>query len=583
MALPAQHGKVLVLGSDTRSFLAVIRSLGRRNIQVDVAWCGEDSPALRSRYVHHRHLLPPPEPDGRWKRPMLQLLERERFDLVIPCNDPSLIPLQEHRGDFERYPLYLLNDKTYRLAFDKSESDRVASSLRIPVPRGIVVEGVSGLPAIESLVTPLVLKPVRSYLAHALEHKNRVLFADTTAEAGDMLTRLLKRSPVLVQEYFDGVGVGVEFIAHNGQPLVTFQHVRLHEPPSGGGSSYRRSTVVDPALGAATQRLIESLNYTGVGMVEFRYNFRTGKWIFVEINGRFWGSLPLAIACGADFPRYLYEMLVEGKRQFPRRYRRGLCSRHWVNDLNWFRQSIASVGLNLVGQLGLIGQVLADLRHLLLLQERSDTLVWDDPKPALRELRQLCCRVWVKVSGTFRRVVTHWAPLRGVLRRRATRRIGKDRTIVFVCKGNICRSPFAQYYAQQIFPASLKFESCGYYPVDNRPCPEQAVRAAERLGVSLSDHRSRLATAEMLDRASVIFTFDEENSRMIRHRFPASRRKTFDLGVMVSAGDVWIPDPYSGTQEEFHRIYARIKQVLDRCAITVALLNEGGGVAGKSP
>ena len=569
MAAPTQKGTVLVLGSDTRSFLSVIRSLGRRGIQVHVAWCSEDSPALRSRYVHRLHPLPPPGPDNRWKQPMLQLLERERFDLVIPCNDPSLIPLQEHRKEFEDYPLYLLDDRTYLLAFDKSESNRVVRSLDIPVPNERLVETTSDVPAIESLTTPLVLKPVRSYLADSLGHKNRVLFADTTAEALKTAGQLLKRSPVLVQEFFDGVGVGVEFIAYEGQLLVTFQHVRLHEPPSGGGSSYRRSATVEPALGEATRRLVAALDYSGVGMVEFRYDFRTGSWIFVEINGRFWGSLPLAIACGADFPRYLYEMLVEGKREFSPRYRRGLCGRNWINDLHWFRQNLSLAGFNPLSQLALAGQMLADLRHVLLLRERSDTLVWDDPKPAFGEMGQLLSGAVVKIAGAFRRVLTHRGPLRGVLRRRATRAIPANATIVFVCRGNICRSPFAQYYAQQVFPASFTIESCGSYPVDNRPCPSQAVQAAQELGVSLGNHRSKLATAALFDRADVIFAFDGRNREMMRDRFPASSGKTFDLGVMMPTGDVWIPDPYGGTREDFHRTYTRIKQALDCCAATL--------------
>ena len=56
-------GRVLVLGSDTRSFLAVVRSLGRAGIEVHVAWCPADAPALGSRYVHTVHSLPPYEVD----------------------------------------------------------------------------------------------------------------------------------------------------------------------------------------------------------------------------------------------------------------------------------------------------------------------------------------------------------------------------------------------------------------------------------------------------------------------------------------------------------------------------------------
>ena len=87
--------KVLVLGKSDSSFLTVIRSLGRRGIAVHIAWCPPTEVAVRSRYVRAIHQLPPFSPvDDAWKRALIALCERERFDLIIPTNDPTIIPLQ---------------------------------------------------------------------------------------------------------------------------------------------------------------------------------------------------------------------------------------------------------------------------------------------------------------------------------------------------------------------------------------------------------------------------------------------------------------------------------------------------------
>jgi hypothetical protein len=76
-----------VLGSDTRSFLSVIRSLGRGRVQVHVAWHHADTPALRSRYVCAAHVLPPyDEQSEAWKTALIALMRREAFDLVLPCD-----------------------------------------------------------------------------------------------------------------------------------------------------------------------------------------------------------------------------------------------------------------------------------------------------------------------------------------------------------------------------------------------------------------------------------------------------------------------------------------------------------------
>src|SRR5208337_127138 len=107
--------KALVLGDDIRSLLGVIRSLGRGEVEVHMAWHPPDSEALRSRYVAHAHSLPVYDrDDDRWMSALIELMDRERFDLVIPCSDPTLVPLQIHRAELEPHGrIYLLADEAF--------------------------------------------------------------------------------------------------------------------------------------------------------------------------------------------------------------------------------------------------------------------------------------------------------------------------------------------------------------------------------------------------------------------------------------------------------------------------------------
>ena len=86
-------GKVLVLGSDTRAFLSVMRSLGRAGLTVHVAGCPAESPARHSRYVSVSHQVPPPGASNQWRAALMSLMETEAFDLVIPCDDLMALPL----------------------------------------------------------------------------------------------------------------------------------------------------------------------------------------------------------------------------------------------------------------------------------------------------------------------------------------------------------------------------------------------------------------------------------------------------------------------------------------------------------
>src|ERR1700722_8572956 len=100
----ATSQKVLVLGDDTRSFLATVRSLGRKGLEVHVVPKDMQSPALRSRYISQIHRLPQYIGDGsEWLRAVIRLLAKEKFALVIPCQDTALLPFHAHRDVLRQY------------------------------------------------------------------------------------------------------------------------------------------------------------------------------------------------------------------------------------------------------------------------------------------------------------------------------------------------------------------------------------------------------------------------------------------------------------------------------------------------
>lgn len=132
--------KVLVLGSDNGGFLSVIRSLGRRGIEVHIAWCPDGAPASRSRYVHRVHRVSRPSTGNGWLEEFSELLKRERFDLVLPTDDPSQIPLQLNRAQLEpRSRLDVLDDHAFAVTFDKIMTRQLAEEMGVPVAPGEVV------------------------------------------------------------------------------------------------------------------------------------------------------------------------------------------------------------------------------------------------------------------------------------------------------------------------------------------------------------------------------------------------------------------------------------------------------------
>jgi predicted ATP-grasp superfamily ATP-dependent carboligase len=112
--------------------------------------------------------------------------------------------------------------------------------------------------------------------------------------------------PVLLQEKISGPGIGVFLLIWDEETKAEFGHRRLREkPPSGGVSVLRESVTVPDDLLDQSERLLHAFQWRGVAMVEYKIDNQTGTPYLMEVNGRFWGSLQLAVDAGVDFPSLL--------------------------------------------------------------------------------------------------------------------------------------------------------------------------------------------------------------------------------------------------------------------------------------
>lgn len=381
--------KILVIGDDTRSFLAIVRSLGRRGLTVHAAPFDAEAPALASRYVARIHHLPncAAAPDA-WCEALHALLREERFALVVPCCDRSILCLDSRRPLFRDFNLALPSPRVIEALFDKARTRDLAARLAVPVTPGrLLDEADTAESLVEAFGLPLVLKPRSSYLLGALRRRGHVTIARTAEEVRLALGRITERRRHLVERHFDGTGIGVSVLAARGRILTAFQHRRLHEPRSGGGSSLRVSEALDPAMLAACRRIVADTGLTGLAMFEFRADRASGAWILVEVNARPWGSMPLPVALGVDFPFYLYELLVHGREVGQVAYPENVRGRNFlINAYDILvRSSDGSLGSVARAALAAGDFTLQPLRWLAG-AEKSDTFVVDDLRPAFREL-----------------------------------------------------------------------------------------------------------------------------------------------------------------------------------------------------
>ena len=193
---------------------------------------------------------------------------------------------------------------------DKERVLETASGVGISVPHQVVLRSPDDISRLDrpNLPFPLVIKPARSVNR---EGNHRIKFSVVHAATLEDLTRALddmspSAYPLLLQQRVIGPGVGIFLLIWDGKVLAEFAHRRLREkPPSGGVSVYRESIAADPSLVARSKALLDRFDWRGVAMIEYKVDSATGTPFLMEINGRFWGSLQLAIDSGVDFPALL--------------------------------------------------------------------------------------------------------------------------------------------------------------------------------------------------------------------------------------------------------------------------------------
>jgi predicted ATP-grasp superfamily ATP-dependent carboligase len=389
---PIGPERVLVIGDDMRIFLSVVRSLGRAGKEVHAVPFDDQSPALRSKYVHRVHAVPAYH-DGpmAWRDALLALLQACQFKLVVPTCDRAILSFDAFRQSFEQFPIALPNAAAMETLFDKHCTRELATSLGIPVAAGRELQpGDTADILIRDFGLPLALKPRRSYWLsrESYDSRGQVAIIRTASDLAARLAAVQDRSRYIVERHFHGVGVGVSVLASTGRITHAFQHRRLREGRS--GSSSRISEHVDRDLLHACEAICRHTGLSGVGMFEFRCNPATRDWVLLEVNARFWGSLPLALSLGVDFPRFLYDLLVLKTERPLVAYPAGIKARNFALDGRNLLADIPRLDVQDLGRwLSDVADFLAQPIRWMTGTERSDTFVRDDLKPALLECARL--------------------------------------------------------------------------------------------------------------------------------------------------------------------------------------------------
>lgn len=552
--------------------LTIARSLSRYGARVDIASHLSTPISARSNCVEHSINYPNPLQDEQGFLKWLQdQIDAEPYDLCIPVTERTVVPLHRHRGRIEGTRLALAPESALEIALDKDRTVILAQQLGIRVPAGRAAQTIEDALAFASdHGYPVVVKPTASIGVNENERVHlSVSYALNEIDLRTQVAHALRHGGVLIQELFRGQGVGIELIADRGQIIFAFQHRRLHEVPlTGGGSSLRESVPVNPELLEASRQLMSAMQWHGVAMVEFKQDQVTGEFRLMEINGRFWGSLPLAVAAGADFPAMLLELLIDGSVKPRPAAQTGIFCRNLQKDIYWHELVLRRDAPPALAKLPSWPMVLRDLLLMFSPRHRFDVQQWRDPRPGIEDLRQ-------SVAGYAKRGAGLLAERRLLRRQRAAwrsdalrGRLRNGSHLLFLCYGNINRSAVAELLAHQWLDERYVLESAGFHRKTERPADPIMVEVAATHGQNLSASRSKQLSSEMVERADAILVMESSHLERAVQLFPSSAEKTFLLGCAApnAVPNGVIADPYGHDREVYEHCYWQIQCCIEALA-----------------
>jgi predicted ATP-grasp superfamily ATP-dependent carboligase len=389
---------ILLLDAEYRQTLAALRAYTRMGLSVGVVACaGEASgaPAFASRYARVRAIAPEfaTNPNG-YVDAILELLELYPARMTLPAHDGAIEALRPRRAEVERITAFpLASEAALDIAISKPRTLEVAEDVGVPIPRSLPVTTLDeARAAFRAFGSPTVLKPVQSWAENETGGTRLSVNAVLTEKDAEREARYILESggQAVAQEFLPGWREAVSVFYADGEILARFAQRSYREfPVLGGVSTLCESIAPAPELVEPAERLVRAIGLEGCSMVEFRRD-RAGNPVLMEINARPAGSLALAVRCGVNFPRLLYNWAMGLPLQAVEGYRVGKRLRWLSGDIWNLNQTLDHQGQPDVPPRG--RAIRTFFTDFALRPSKLDFVSARDMRPALVEFRHVVVR-----------------------------------------------------------------------------------------------------------------------------------------------------------------------------------------------
>lgn len=321
----AERTAALVTDVHIRSAVAGLRALGRAGLDTIALAPTRGGAGRLSRFAAARALGPDPREDPAGFARSISRVAAENGRLVVyPGREASIDPLFAHADLLgPQVTLPYSGPEALEALRDKRKLAGLAAGVGLSSPQAIF-EGTATQVREAAVGAPAVVKPARP---GGTIGTARV--ADSPAELEHLLDMLPGSEQVIVQERSAGklIALGM-VVGRDGSPVARIQQeaVRIW-PVEAGSTSMGVSVAPDEGLVAGAAAMLSSVGYWGLAQLQFLDDGDSPK--LIDINPRFYGSLPLALAAGVNLPAAWHSVVLGEPHGTPASYRTGVTYR-WV-------------------------------------------------------------------------------------------------------------------------------------------------------------------------------------------------------------------------------------------------------------
>ncbi|MDF9745656.1 carboxylate--amine ligase [Natrinema salsiterrestre] len=378
---------VLVPGIDAPSTVACLRSLHPRGVRTIVGSESRSTPAATSAYRDAFVRLPDPDTDlAAYGDALLSLAEQPAVRTIVPVREEDVYVLAKHRDAFADeiatpWPAF----ETLRRVQDRVELFDAADAAGVGVPETELLDQWDDWDR-EVIVKPRYTVAAPAYLGPRFDDAE--IGSTEYQQPGtrpDPQAAAEKRGHVpIVQELIpDSREFGFFALYDRGEPVATFQHCQRRGWKYCGGPSAYRESVHIPELEAAGRALLDELEWHGLAMVEFLRDPADGEFKLMEINPRFWSSLPFSVRAGADFPYYYWRLATDEPIASEPTYEVGMGGHLLRGELSYLH-SVVTEEYPLVDRPS-FGTAVREVATSLVCHPRFDYAVAADPIPFVQD------------------------------------------------------------------------------------------------------------------------------------------------------------------------------------------------------